>query len=455
MNGGRQCACTRCVVLACALCIVCLPALVPNVAAATLDSAYETELTRLSAEKDALKKALRQTKSRGEKSRASLASEIESLAAELTRLRADNIRSEASVPQSERIFSMETQESSIDRRAIQIETWLETHGIQLPHGPGDDHASERHEHPPLQEMVDAALQHIESHGQLRVQEDQEYFGTDGVAMTGSVLYIAEVGAIALDEGNRPLELAPDGSLRMVDGFAPQAVSHGDSRTVGVILYDPDDIRALQVNPDGGWKEWLDRGGVVMWVIALLALLAVLLTLERLLAFSFYLVRLVRAERRGPSARISDDDKLLMPVALIQAGHKDLELLESAAAEAVLQVQTHLRRGVSLLAVVASVAPLLGLLGTVTGMIGTFGVITEHGTGDPRLLSGGISEALLTTQFGLMVAIPALLLQTTLYRSGDALIRRLERFALKALAARSHGPLDSEMPDNVIAVRSER
>ena len=51
------------------------------------------------------------------------------------------------------------------------------------------------------------------------------------------------------------------------------------------------------------------------------------------------------------------------------------------------------------------APLLGLLGTVTGMIGTFGLITEHGTGDARLLSGGISEALLTTQFGLMVAIP--------------------------------------------------
>ena len=98
------------------------------------------------------------------------------------------------------------------------------------------------------------------------------------------------------------------------------------------------------------------------------------------------------------------------------------------------------------------APLLGLLGTVTGMIGTFGVITEHGTGDPRLLSGGISEALLTTQFGLMVAIPALLLQTTLYRSGDAILRRIETLALTALDARIQNTDSDSKPAELAATR---
>ena len=74
----------------------------------------------------------------------------------------------------------------------------------------------------------------------------------------------------------------------------------------------------------------------------------------------------------------------------------------------LRVQIYIRQAFHFWRLLHRSRPLLGLLGTVTGMIGTFAMITEHGTGDPRLLSGGISEALLTTQFSLMVAIPALL-----------------------------------------------
>jgi biopolymer transport protein ExbB len=75
----------------------------------------------------------------------------------------------------------------------------------------------------------------------------------------------------------------------------------------------------------------------------------------------------------------------------------------------------LERFLSPLAVCASVAPLLGLLGTVTGMIHTFNLITVFGTGDAKLLSGGISEALITTEVGLMIAVPALLIHAYLSR----------------------------------------
>jgi biopolymer transport protein ExbB len=241
-------------------------------------------------------------------------------------------------------------------------------------------------------------------------------------------------------------------LRITGQFGPPAVAHGDARTIGVVLFDPDDIRPLRFE-EGGLQDWIERGGAVMWAIGALALLAILVFIERILAFAVYLLRIWTAERRGPAVAVREDDKLLRPIALIQSGRGRPEELETAAAEAMLQVQPVLRRGISLLAVVASVAPLLGLLGTVTGMIGTFAMITEHGTGDPRLLSGGISEALLTTQFGLMVAIPALLLQTTLYQGGDAILRRIEKFAIDVLDARIAVRDADSVPDPVVAVGS--
>ena len=84
---------------------------------------------------------------------------------------------------------------------------------------------------------------------------------------------------------------------------------------------------------------------------------------------------------------------------------------------------------SVILVIAAVSPLLGLLGTVTGMIGTFDIITEFGTGDPKLLSSGISEALITTKYGLIVAIPLLLLGNVLSGWGLRTKNHLEQAAL--------------------------
>ena len=97
---------------------------------------------------------------------------------------------------------------------------------------------------------------------------------------------------------------------------------------------------------------------------------------------------------------------------------------------------------SLLAVTAAAAPLLGLLGTVTGMIETFGVIREVGTGDPRPLSGGISEALVTTEIGLGIAIPALLAHAWLTRRVKRIVNHLDAQVLhfvQGLRERGVGP----------------
>jgi biopolymer transport protein ExbB len=92
----------------------------------------------------------------------------------------------------------------------------------------------------------------------------------------------------------------------------------------------------------------------------------------------------------------------------------------------------LNRFGALILMIAAVAPLLGLLGTVTGMIQTFDVITEFGTSDPKLLAGGIAVALVTTELGLIVAIPCLLLGNLLSGWADGIKDDMEQGALKVI-----------------------
>ena len=89
----------------------------------------------------------------------------------------------------------------------------------------------------------------------------------------------------------------------------------------------------------------------------------------------------------------------------------------------------LERRLSAIAITAAVAPLLGLLGTVSGMIETFRMMTLFGSGDAEVVSGGISQALVTTELGLVVAIPALILNAVLSRKAKAYYNELENFAL--------------------------
>ncbi|HHS93689.1 MAG TPA: MotA/TolQ/ExbB proton channel family protein, partial [Campylobacterales bacterium] len=109
--------------------------------------------------------------------------------------------------------------------------------------------------------------------------------------------------------------------------------------------------------------------------------------------------------------------------------REREHIEDIVMENILNEQSKIDRFGNFVLVIAAVAPLLGLLGTVTGMIATFDIITEHGTGDPKLLSGGISEALVTTMLGLVVAIPLLLLGNLLSGWAQSIKDSMEHSAL--------------------------
>jgi biopolymer transport protein ExbB len=112
--------------------------------------------------------------------------------------------------------------------------------------------------------------------------------------------------------------------------------------------------------------------------------------------------------------------------------RDRDHIEDIVSESILHESAQLNRFGSLIIVIATVSPLLGLLGTVTGMISTFDIITEFGTGDPKLLSSGISIALVTTEVGLAVAIPALLFGNVLSGWAERIKDDMEKAALRAI-----------------------
>lgn len=191
-----------------------------------------------------------------------------------------------------------------------------------------------------------------------------------------------------------------------------------------------------------WQQ-IPRGGPLVWPILGISVLAILIVCER----SIFLLR-KRFDGDGLLRRIADlaacrqwedcrracERLTAKPVARVIAAGLDYrrmnrEDMENALQEAILREIPAMERFLSTLAMLAAIAPLLGLLGTVTGMIDTFQVITMHGTGDPRMMSGGISEALVTTMLGLSVAIPIMLAHTLLHREVDKQIGQMEEKAV--------------------------
>ncbi len=119
----------------------------------------------------------------------------------------------------------------------------------------------------------------------------------------------------------------------------------------------------------------------------------------------------------------------------------METLELRLDEAILQETPRMERGIGMVKVIAAIAPMLGLLGTVTGMIGTFQAITQFGTGDPKIMAGGISMALVTTVQGLVAAIPLILAHSLLQSRFTELSNVLEQQVAGILAERAESNRD--------------
>jgi len=173
-----------------------------------------------------------------------------------------------------------------------------------------------------------------------------------------------------------------------------------------------------------WLPFCDgQGGMPGAVIILVGIIGVLLAVERLITLSLIGAK-VRAQRKTKTA---NEGNPLGRVLKVYDDNKDVdvETLELKLSEAILGETPKLTRNITLIQVISVVAPLLGLLGTVIGMITTFQAITLFGAGDPKTMAGGISQALVTTVLGLVVAIPTTLLHSIVASQSRSVIHILE------------------------------
>jgi biopolymer transport protein ExbB len=223
----------------------------------------------------------------------------------------------------------------------------------------------------------------------------------------------------------------------------QTATHFFVRTQGLFPLDPTLGNAHKIEQtEETLIEHIKKGGPVMYPIFTLAGAALFVGLLKWLSMAFIrnpsqkrIAALLKAlSAHNQKAAIEAAQSIGGPVGeMLLAGAQHLdqprELVEEVMYEKVLSMRLKLERFLPFIAISASAAPLLGLLGTVTGIINTFKLITVFGSGDVKTLSAGISEALITTEFGLIVAIPSLLIHAFLSRKARGVINQMEKAAI--------------------------
>jgi biopolymer transport protein ExbB len=423
-------------------------ALLPTAAAAQTDSltkAYQKEYAFLEAEKRALSKRLEEIERESQSKVNAARGEVEQLQRRLVGLRgqADNLELD--------LASLDREYEGTDERTDLLEETLSRAGDTLRRF-GYDLAPPSEDPEVLATQIEnlfaKAGEAITRGGQLRTEEG-EFFLADGTKTSGRILRVGQVAAYGVAE-NGGGALAPVGGQRLKVWHASfettaRDLAAGQRPTMlELFLFETLD-KAVEEKKAKTPLEVIESGGIIAWVIVCLGGLALLMILARLFILlrassrtDKLLGRLSTLIEQGRNADALDACKAAQGAAArvlkatVRNLHRDREQIEDIVSEAILHETPTVERFGTTILVIAAVAPLLGLLGTVTGMISTFDVITEFGTGDPKMLSGGISEALVTTELGLIVAIPTLLIGTLLSGGANSILEGMERAALQVM-----------------------
>ena len=202
-------------------------------------------------------------------------------------------------------------------------------------------------------------------------------------------------------------------------------------------------------------KYLFDGGIFMWVILLASISGLAVIIEKMYTFLSKEKKLSENEKNQlyKALRTGNKEEILklckdktdsvsksvtkivsnMDINFDELDNSHRQVIEGIISESILEQTTELEKSMSLLGTVVNAAPQLGLLGTVTGMIAAFSALTRNGTSTAKIVAGGISEALYTTAFGLIVAIPALVFYNYFNRRIDVIVAEMERAALQFLS----------------------
>jgi biopolymer transport protein ExbB len=399
----------------------------------SLDRAYQKEYAYLLAERDELRSRLAEHAATAAQRQASADAELDALQAKLLSLATSADRAEDSLAGIDR----ETLAAD-DADALLANTLRQAHEsleLELPPAPGAA----------IPLAVEAVVARMEAAG-AGGWEDGSFFLASGEERRGRVYRLGHVAAWGTaGDARGALVPAGAGALQLRDTVGAEAASalaQGSTPTsVEAFLFEPGRGPA-EAEKSKGMAETLEQSGTMGKVLAGLGAVSALLVLARTAGLAWAsrggagladeVLGLVRAGRgdaaQGLLRRRGGPVSRVLAAALGAADRTEAEI-GRVIDEAVLTELPRIDRFASALVVITAGAPLLGLLGTVTGMIATFDVITEHGTGNPKLMSAGIAEALICTALGLAVAIPTLLAGNVLASVADAIKNRLDRASL--------------------------
>ena len=258
--------------------------------------------------------------------------------------------------------------------------------------------------------------------------------------------VVRVGTYNLLADGMYLEYSPESGLvseltRQPSGYSGGAEDLQDASSgftkVGLDPTGPlgGGLLAALINAPTLVERW-HFGGIVGYVITAVFAFAIALAVWRFIV----LFGMSKAVKTQLQTEVADDSNPLGRVLKVAADNPglDAESLELKLHEAVLKERPSIESGLNLLKIIAMVAPLLGLLGTVTGMIITFQMITLFGAGDPKAMAGGISQALITTVLGLVVAIPTVLMHTLVNGKAQGILHVLEEQSAGIVAGSVEG-----------------
>ncbi|MGH8506535.1 MAG: MotA/TolQ/ExbB proton channel family protein [Stenotrophobium sp.] len=261
---------------------------------------------------------------------------------------------------------------------------------------------------------------------------------EGLTQNADVIRIGVFTAFA---DGRYLTLQSNGQLAEL----AEQPGHGAQRLARKFADSSDEIAPIVIDPSRGSllkleaarPSLMDRihmGGFVGYVIIFIGVVGALLALYQLV---FLVMVGLRVKQQLKNTRVPlDDNPLGRVLSCLKDEHSvDPEVIELHVSEAVLRETPKLDRFQGLIKLIVAAGPLLGLLGTVSGMILTFQVITEVGAGDPKVMAGGISQAMISTVLGLGIAIPLLFVNTLLMSRSRALTQILDEQSAGMLAQR--------------------
>lgn len=238
----------------------------------------------------------------------------------------------------------------------------------------------------------------------------------------------------------PIFAETSGSIKIAEQLKQYVAGTQSSLT-----FDPSGGKLSEASQEQSLLEHIEKGGIIGYIILALGFLTFSCIVIKWIEIST--LRVVTSKQietalnllktKGKDAALAYTETLPKFSADfiatgIKASNEPREILEEFVFAKILQVRPRLERFLAFVSISAAASPLLGLLGTVSGIITTFGVLSVSGSSDPKSLSVGISEALVTTEFGLMVAIPALIFHAILYRMMRRKLGHLEQGMLTLL-----------------------